>query len=112
MFGSAAQDTVLPLAEPIDATDGSRMDDILVPAGTQILVDFLGCNTSRKIWGEDAYEWKPERWMSPLPQTVTDARIPGIYPNLYAPSLAGTHNLFSPFIPYRMTFIGGKRACM
>ena len=77
---------MLPLAEPIYTTDGSRMDDIPVPSGTQILLGFLGCNTSRELWGEDAYEWEPERWMSPLPSTVTDARIPGVYSNLYAVS--------------------------
>lgn len=59
------------------------MDNIPVPAGTQLLIGFLGCNTSKALWGEDAYEWKHERWMSPLPSTVTDARIPGVYSNLY-----------------------------
>ena len=65
------------------------MDEIPIPAGTHTLVDFLGCNTSKAIWGEDAFERKPERWMSPLPTTVTDAHIPGVYSNLYAISSDG-----------------------
>lgn len=32
-------------------------------------------------WGEDALEWKPERWLKPLPRAVEDAWIPGIYSN-------------------------------
>ena len=35
------------------------------------------------MWGEDALEWKPERWLAPLPSTVADAKIPGVYSNLY-----------------------------
>ncbi|KAI0816023.1 hypothetical protein BC628DRAFT_1334538, partial [Trametes gibbosa] len=27
--------------------------------------------------GEDAYEWKPERWLSPLPPAVEEARVLG-----------------------------------
>ncbi|KAI0039847.1 hypothetical protein FA95DRAFT_1503644, partial [Auriscalpium vulgare] len=45
------------------------------------------------IWGPDAEEWKPERWLAPLPKTVEEARIPGIYSNT-------------------MTFLGGSRACI
>jgi hypothetical protein len=33
----------------------------------------------REIWGEDAEEFKPERWLSALPQSVSEAKLPGIY---------------------------------
>lgn len=59
------------------------MNEIAVPAGTNIIVGILACNQSQKIWGEDANEWKPERWLSPLPRSVEDAHVPGIYSNLY-----------------------------
>ncbi|KAH9936146.1 cytochrome P450 [Fomitopsis serialis] len=93
LYRAATQDTVLPLSEPIFATDGTRMDEIPLVKGSQVILGFLGCNTSKALWGEDAYEWKPERWLSSLPSNVTDARIPGVYSNL-------------------MTFLGGKRACI
>ncbi|TBU52591.1 hypothetical protein BD310DRAFT_831896 [Dichomitus squalens] len=43
--------------------------------------------------GDDAYEWKPERWLGPLPETVERAAIPGVYSHL-------------------MTFLGGGRSCI
>ncbi|CCL99518.1 uncharacterized protein FIBRA_01536 [Fibroporia radiculosa] len=90
---NANQDTVLPLSEPVVGIDGSLVQEIPVPKGTTVMIGILGCNTRKAVWGEDADEWKPERWLSPLPGTVTKTTIPGVYSNL-------------------MTFIGGKRACI
>ena len=39
------------------------------------------CNTDKALWGEDALEWNPGRWLQPLPAAVEEARIPGIYAN-------------------------------
>ena len=67
--------------------------ELVIPKDTTVCVGVLSSNTNKAIWGEDAMEWKPERWLSPLPKSVTDAKIPGVYSNL-------------------MTFMGGGRACM
>ena len=69
------------------------MDAIPVTKGSQYLVGFTGCNQSKSLWGEDALEWKPERWLKPLPDEVIQARVPGVYSNM-------------------LTFLGGGRACM
>lgn len=61
------------------------VSEIAIPAGTEILVGIMACNRSKKIWGEDAGEWKPERWLSPLPASVEEAHLPGVYSNLYVP---------------------------
>ena len=74
----------MPLSEPIYTTDGARMDEIPVPKGTKVMVGTIGCNTNKALWGEDAYEWKPDRWLS-LPSAVADAHIPGVYSNMYVP---------------------------
>ncbi|EED81963.1 predicted protein [Postia placenta Mad-698-R] len=87
------QDTILPLSEPIVGTDGTVMREILVPRGTEILIGIQGSNGRKERWGEDSYEWKPERWLSPLPKTVTENPVPGVYSNL-------------------MTFMAGRRACI
>ena len=61
------------------------LDSIFVPKGTAIGLGTLATNRSKTIWGEDALEWKPERWLQPLPREVLEAHIPGIYANLYVP---------------------------
>ncbi|KAI0823770.1 cytochrome P450 [Trametes gibbosa] len=93
VFRETRKDAVLPLSEPIVGVDGSKISEILVPKDTTVIVGLLSSNRNKAIWGEDALEWKPERWLSSLPETVTEAKIPGIYSNL-------------------MTFLGGGRACI
>ncbi|KIP09650.1 hypothetical protein PHLGIDRAFT_116131 [Phlebiopsis gigantea 11061_1 CR5-6] len=86
-------DVVLPLSAPIVGKDGSTMEEILVPNGTMVLIGIRACNRSKDIWGDDALDWKPERWLQPLPASVSNAHVPGVYSNL-------------------MTFLGGGRACI
>ncbi|KAJ3478354.1 hypothetical protein NLI96_g9816 [Meripilus lineatus] len=87
------KDMILPLSEPIRGVDGTWIKEIPVPKDTRVIVSLRGCNRNKAIWGEDAEEWKPERWLAPLPHTLTDARVPGIYTHL-------------------MTFLGGGRSCI
>ncbi|CCL98383.1 uncharacterized protein FIBRA_00378 [Fibroporia radiculosa] len=87
------KDVVLPLSEPIIGLDGTLIKEIPIPEGTEIFIGTMGSNLRPAMWGEDSLEWKPERWLSPLPAKVTEASIPGVYSNL-------------------MTFMGGKRACI
>ena len=80
---SAQRDIALPLSEPVRGVDGKLMHQILVPKGTSVFVGAAASNTNKALWGEDAYEWKPERWLEPLPEAVLDAKIPGVYANLW-----------------------------
>lgn len=89
----AIADTILPLSEPIVGIDGKMIAEIPIARGTEIYVGILGSNTNKAMWGEDALEWKPERWLSPLPRTLMETPIPGVYSKL-------------------MSFLGGKRACI
>ena len=79
---SAKVDTVLPLSQPICGIDGRMMSEIPVPKGATLLLGLRACNTNPALWGEDALEWKPERWLAPLPRAVEEARIPGVYSHL------------------------------
>ncbi|KAH9852154.1 cytochrome P450 [Lenzites betulinus] len=92
-FRGATKDAVLPLSQPIRATDGTLLTTLPVPRGTNILIGILASNCNEALWGADAYEWKPERWLAPLPTAVEAAGIPGVYSNL-------------------MTFLGGGRSCI
>ena len=73
------RDTVVPISEPLRGTDGKLVTEIVIPKGSNLFTYLLGPNTDKAIWGEDALEWKPERWLSPLPPSVEEAHIPGIY---------------------------------
>ena len=79
---SACRDTILPLSQPVRARDGRDLPELVVTRGTPVIMLIRAFNTNKDLWGEDATEWKPERWLSPLPNTVTEAKIPGVYSNL------------------------------
>jgi hypothetical protein len=73
------QDVVMPLSKPIVGLDGREISEIFIPKDTRIVVSLIHCNRDTAIWGPDAEEWKPERWLNPLPQSLTDAKVPGVY---------------------------------
>ena len=73
----------MPLSTPLTLLDGTSPTSIHVPKGTTILIGIYSCNRNKDIWGDDACEWKPERWLDgSIPESVTDAKIPGVYSNL------------------------------
>ncbi|CAA7267246.1 unnamed protein product [Cyclocybe aegerita] len=86
-------DTIIPLSTPIKGIDGTDIHSLAVPKGTHIFVSILGSNRNSDLWGPDVLEWKPERWLKPLPETLIKARVPGIYSHL-------------------MTFISGGHSCI
>ena len=76
------KDAVLPLSRPIRTTHGETLSSLVVPQGTNIIIGIMALNRQKSLWGADALEWKPERWLGQLPSSVTDAKIPGVYSNL------------------------------
>ncbi|KAF8968276.1 cytochrome P450 [Flammula alnicola] len=86
----AVQDDILPLSKPIMDKYGNKLDAIKIRKGETILIPILAMNRAKFIWGEDALEFKPERWEK-IPEAATT--IPGVWGNM-------------------MTFLGGPRACI
>ncbi|KAI0056909.1 cytochrome P450, partial [Artomyces pyxidatus] len=86
------KDTSISLSRPVQTTEGI-VSSVFIPAETTVFIGISNVNRDPDIWGADASEWKPERWLSPLPQSVAEAHIPGIYSNT-------------------MTFLGGGRSCI
>ncbi|KAI0675088.1 cytochrome P450 [Trametes maxima] len=73
----AMEDDFLPLGGPVVANDVAQ-DRIWVPKGTPVVIPILGINRDIALWGEDAHEFRPERWDT-LPETVSG--IPGVWAN-------------------------------
>nr|BED42956.1 cytochrome P450 monooxygenase [Trametes versicolor] len=86
----AEKDDVIPVSEPFVDRFGQVQDNIRISKGASILIPILALNRSKKYWGEDAHEFKPERWESP---SEAAASVPGVWSHL-------------------LTFLGGPRACI
>lgn len=74
------KDVILPLGSQI-IIKGNKVSELFIPKNTNIIVSILAVNRDVDIWGPDAGEWKPERWLAPLPENVINAGIPGVYAN-------------------------------
>jgi len=59
------------------------IDSVPVRAGTMVIVGAAAVNRDPAIWGPDADQWIPERWLKPLPETVFDAYLPGVYSHTF-----------------------------
>ena len=57
------------------------IQELPVEKGTTIIVGVRASNLNKEIWGDDAHEWKPERWLGTLPKELEEAHIPGVYAN-------------------------------
>ncbi|KAJ7759788.1 cytochrome P450 [Mycena maculata] len=84
----AMEDDVLPLSKPYIDKEGKSHDSLPIHKGQMIHIPILAVNTDKEIWGEDADEFKPERWEK-IPDSVST--IPGVWANLLT-FFAGPHN--------------------
>ncbi|KAG2364259.1 cytochrome P450 [Suillus spraguei] len=88
----AAVDDVIPLSEPVCTVSGKMIDSISVAKGTLITISTAAINRSSTIWGPDAKEFKPDRWL-------TEDGITG-----KAKEVQGHRHL--------LTFVDGPRTCL
>ncbi|KAH9894817.1 cytochrome P450 [Cubamyces lactineus] len=86
----AKRDDVIPLSEPFTDCYGKVHKEIRVAKGNKVALPVIAMHRLKEIWGEDAMEFKPERWQQP-PEEIS--AIPGVWSHL-------------------LTFIGGPRACI
>ena len=59
----AHEDDVVPLSHPILTASGELADSIFVARGTALRIPIAGVNRSEALWGEDANEFDPTRWL-------------------------------------------------
>ncbi|KAJ7086788.1 cytochrome P450 [Mycena belliarum] len=86
----ATEDSVLPLAFEVTTSTGERLKQIPIRKGQSSMVAMGSYNRLDSVWGPDAEQFRPERWL----EADTDKR----------PALG-------PATP-PMSFIGGQRACL
>ncbi|KAL1746495.1 cytochrome P450 [Schizophyllum fasciatum] len=86
----AVHDDAVPLARPYTDTEGRVHSEIRVTKGQQFIIPIHSVHRDKEIWGEDADEFKPDRWTS-LPDSVKN--VPSIWSHLFA-------------------FLGGPHACI
>ncbi|KAF7347066.1 hypothetical protein MVEN_01460400 [Mycena venus] len=84
----AMQDDVLPLSKPYIDKAGKTHETLPIPKGQIIHMPLAAVNTAKEIWGNDAEEFKPERWEN-IPSATSG--IPTVWANLMSFG-AGTTN--------------------
>lgn len=52
--------------------EGDTLSGMFVPGGTQIGHNFFGVGRSKRLWGDDADVFRPERWLEAEPQGNRD----------------------------------------
>ncbi|EPT02364.1 hypothetical protein FOMPIDRAFT_141460 [Fomitopsis schrenkii] len=86
----ATKTDIIPLNKPYIDVYGRPHDYVQVDKDCLVQIPILAVNRSKAIWGEDALEFRPERW-DRVPQAAQ--KVPGTWSNM-------------------MTFLGGPRACI
>jgi len=60
---------------PIKDINDRELTGIPIPRGKDVIINITGSNHDLRVWGSDSYEWKPERWLEPLPEAVLKAKF-------------------------------------
>ncbi|KAJ7180585.1 cytochrome P450 [Mycena filopes] len=81
---------VIPLLKPIRMTSGQFVDKLPIRKGTVLMTSLVYTNVSKTIWGDDAAEFRPERWLDGIPASAK------VYP--------GYH--------HTMSFLEGPKTCL
>ncbi|KIY63098.1 cytochrome P450 [Cylindrobasidium torrendii FP15055 ss-10] len=63
LFRKAAQDDIIPLAEPVVTSTGVLTKEIPVLKGQHVHIAIHAYNRNTSVWGEDADIWRAERWL-------------------------------------------------
>ncbi|KAG2059079.1 cytochrome P450 [Suillus hirtellus] len=111
--------TTLPLQFPVRSSSGAEISSISLHEDVFVIISILAANRNRTLWGDDANEWKPERWLSSSGRKDgPDTDIPSDSANvpllkLSAPILGVKDGIKYPGVySNMMTFLGGSRSCI
>ncbi|KAG2066948.1 cytochrome P450 [Suillus decipiens] len=88
----SAADDIIPLSEPVRMESEEMTDSISIAKGSLITISVAGINRSSAIWGADAKEFKPSRWLTKDGITAKAKEVQG-------------HR-------HLLTFVDGPRTCL
>ncbi|KAI3602655.1 dna-(apurinic or apyrimidinic site) lyase 2 [Moniliophthora roreri] len=80
VFREANEDDILPLSTPLTTSTGKVMTELPLPKGTRIMVELNLRIRNKEIFGKDAHDFNPERWLEP--GCVKKSVSIGVYANL------------------------------
>ncbi|KAF8209204.1 cytochrome P450 [Mycena galopus ATCC 62051] len=86
----ATKDTVIPVMGNIKTSNGELINEIPISKGQVLFLAIASYQRLDTLWGEDADEFRPSRW---LDETAYQAQALGPYGNL-------------------LSFLGGSRVCL
>ncbi|KAH9031774.1 cytochrome P450 [Lactarius pseudohatsudake] len=116
---TARQTTTLPLRFPVFSSTGEEVTSVVVPEGTTVIISILAANHNKAVWGDDASEWRPERWLNASGQRAWPGQGQELDGTL-GDSAEGSTNTpgnrggvkYPGVYASMMTFLGGGRACI
>ncbi|KAH9063911.1 cytochrome P450 [Lactarius vividus] len=116
---TARQTTTLPLQIPVLSSTGEEVTSVVVPEGTTVIISVLAANHNKAVWGDDASEWRPERWLNASGQRAWSGKGQELDGAL-GDSAEGSTNTpgnrggvkYPGVYASMMTFLGGGRACI
>nr|BAK09430.1 cytochrome P450 [Postia placenta] len=65
MYRRPVRDEVLPLSTPITTRSGKVISEVPVRKTLRLILSVPGYNMDKDVWGEDAHEFNPERFLRP-----------------------------------------------
>ncbi|EIN07525.1 cytochrome P450 [Punctularia strigosozonata HHB-11173 SS5] len=89
----AMKDDLIPVSGPYADKHGKVYQEIRVKKGDHVQISIVAVNRASHIWGDDAHEFKPERWLEPGSMPNAPSHNPGVWGNM-------------------LSFLGGPRACI
>lgn len=113
--------TTLPLQFPTRSRSGGYTSTVAIPEGAYTIISILAANRHREMWGADANEWRPERWLSssftaPTETQEANCSMDGkdaAFTSRSAPVLGVKDSVRFPGVySNMMTFLGGSRSCI
>ncbi|KAJ6454980.1 hypothetical protein C8R45DRAFT_767233, partial [Mycena sanguinolenta] len=63
----ATEDCILPLSQPMETTTGVEISELPIKKGQCVYVAIASYKRLTSVWGPDAHELRPSRWLEKSP---------------------------------------------